>query len=175
MPSPYIKTRQKHCYREHLRNVFGVDWKKHWNDQDCKDYVVGNKKAVEQIDIKTGEVIKVYESLSAATRKMGVRSPKAIWKACNGELKTAYGFGWTYKEMDFGDLRNYGSGKVGRPGKQVEQINVENNEVIKTWDSVKEAQNEIGTFNIDKCCRGERETAKGFKWRYKENGKLGAA
>ena len=173
MPSPYEKTRQKHCYCQHIKNIFGEEWKKHYNDQDCKNYVVGNKKAVEQIDIKTGSVIKVYDSLSAATKKMGVSSPKAIWKACNGELKTAYGFGWRYKGSE--NCNGFGSGNVGRPGKQVEQIDVKKNEVIKTWDSVKEAQRKTGTTNIDKCCRGERETAKGFKWRYKENGKLGAA
>lgn len=161
------KTRQKNCYRAHLKNVFGDDWKKHYNDLDCENYVIGNTRTVEQIDIKTGMTITVFNSISAAKRKMGVSSPKAIWKACNGELKTAYGFGWRYKDSEFLGPVNYGSGNIGRPGIQVEQIDAIRNEVIKVWASVKEAQKKTGVYNIDKCCRGERKTAKGYVWRYK--------
>lgn len=44
----------------------------------------------------------------------------------------------------------------------------ENNNLIKEWSSMKEANDAgfIGT-NINACIKGRRKTASGFKWRYK--------
>lgn len=37
---------------------------------------------------------------------------------------------------------------------------------IKTWDSIKEAQEKLSVWNISECCRGTRKTTGGFIWRY---------
>lgn len=50
------------------------------------------------------------------------------------------------------------------------QINKDTNEVIRKYDSIKEAQICCGVkthySHIGACCKGERKTAYGFKWRY---------
>lgn len=41
-------------------------------------------------------------------------------------------------------------------------------ELIRTWDSARDVQNETGFFesNINKCCNGKINTYKGFVWEY---------
>ena len=45
------------------------------------------------------------------------------------------------------------------------QYDLEGN-LIKRWVNVKEAKETLHITGIDRCCRGERKTARGFKWRY---------
>lgn len=43
-----------------------------------------------------------------------------------------------------------------------------NNKLIKIWESVKECgRNGFCFGNVAKCCRGERQMHKGYKWSYK--------
>ena len=53
------------------------------------------------------------------------------------------------------------------PRKKINQY-TPNGELIKTWPSARDAQNELGIFesNINKCCNGHIKTYKGFVWRY---------
>ena len=41
-------------------------------------------------------------------------------------------------------------------------------DLIKTWDSARDIQNELGYFesNISKCCKGKIQSYKGYKWGY---------
>lgn len=41
-----------------------------------------------------------------------------------------------------------------------------NEEVIRVFDSVKEAQDTLKISNISSCCRGKYNSAGGFKWKY---------
>lgn len=52
--------------------------------------------------------------------------------------------------------------------KQVEQCDLNGN-LIATWKSTHEIQRQLGFFqsSISACCRGERQTAYGFIWKYK--------
>lgn len=50
---------------------------------------------VEQIDVKTNEVIKRFDSLGDASRMTGVDS-SSITKCCRGKRATAGGFVWRY-------------------------------------------------------------------------------
>ena len=54
--------------------------------------------------------------------------------------------------------------------KSVIQLSL-NNEIIKEWESIAKAEQELKISNADicKCCKGKRKTAGGYKWRYKEN------
>lgn len=59
---------------------------------------------------------------------------------------------------------------------KVIQMDTENN-VIKIWDSIKQASKELNIDNsaISKCCRGKLKQTGGFKWKYigdEENGNL---
>lgn len=41
-------------------------------------------------------------------------------------------------------------------------------ELIKTWDSARDVQNELGFHesNINKCCKGKINSYKGYRWQY---------
>lgn len=49
-----------------------------------------------QYDAKTGKPIKRWKSVMHAVRELGFKSRSGIYRACKGERKTAYGFGWKY-------------------------------------------------------------------------------
>lgn len=51
--------------------------------------------------------------------------------------------------------------------KKVVQYDKQDN-FIKEWESIKEAKNITGITHISSCCRNERKTAGGYKWKYKD-------
>lgn len=51
--------------------------------------------------------------------------------------------------------------------KQVDQIDMNTGEVVKTWESVAEAGRN-GFKSVDRVCRGERPQAYNFYWKYNE-------
>ena len=59
---------------------------------------------------------------------------------------------------------------VNKPetSKKVKQINKDTDEVIKVFDSIKEAAISTGSNNtsIIHCCSGKYNTANGYKWIY---------
>lgn len=54
-----------------------------------------NSKKVKQIDLKTGKIIKIWDSLHCVTRGIGL-SYKQISLCATNKRKTAYGFNWEY-------------------------------------------------------------------------------
>lgn len=54
-----------------------------------------HNKGIKQIDIKTGEVISVFNSIKEAENHLG-KTNTHIYKVCKGERKTACGFRWEY-------------------------------------------------------------------------------
>lgn len=55
---------------------------------------MGNYRRIQSIDPKTGKVVKVYDSLSAAARDLKARTVSQIYLALKYEWKTAHGFKW---------------------------------------------------------------------------------
>ena len=57
----------------------------------------------------------------------------------------------------------------GKKSKPVLQINKDTNEIIRVFPSAMEVQRQLGynNGNISYCCKGNRKTCGGFKWRYK--------
>lgn len=55
---------------------------------------------------------------------------------------------------------------------RVDQIDPNTNEVIKVWDSIKDANKYFGkdpkNSGISQCCQGKQKTAYGFNWRFHE-------
>lgn len=50
--------------------------------------------------------------------------------------------------------------------KKVLQFDTDGN-YIREWSSAAEIKRELGIWHVTTCCRGEREWAGGFKWKYK--------
>lgn len=61
---------------------------------------------VNQIDIKTGKIIKTYDSIAAAALAHNVTSTSAIRGVLSGRKKTAYGYKWRYALDEDKIIRN---------------------------------------------------------------------
>ena len=61
-----------------------------------KSTVLSRETPVEQLDIKTNEIIAQYKSLSEAARILNIASGAHIGHCCAGHRKTAYGYKWRY-------------------------------------------------------------------------------
>ena len=59
-------------------------------------------------------------------------------------------------------------GKLGRPLKQVYQIDKKTKEIVRCWNSAKEAENISGFTQSQICrvCNNKSKTHKGYLWRY---------
>lgn len=62
---------------------------------------------------------------------------------------------------------NYGIGSLAR-NSRVLQIDKNSSEIIKEWDSMKNASENLNICyqTISACCRHKKKTAGGFKWEY---------
>ena len=49
-----------------------------------------------QYNAKTGEEIKEWPSAMHAVRELGLKARSCVYRVCNGERKSAYGFGWKF-------------------------------------------------------------------------------
>ena len=93
-----------------------------------------------------------------------------IYSCCNGTNKSAYGFRWMFKE-DYDELieENIEVGQAKTKPNRVVQMTTDG-KTINIFKSAHAASKELGLnrgqANIDKCCKEERLTAYGFKWKY---------
>lgn len=62
----------------------------------------GGKKAVQMLDKVTKEVIETFESTNEAQRQTGIPQGN-ISRVCNGERKSAGGYGWRFVRWDIND------------------------------------------------------------------------
>lgn len=74
--------------------AFGYKWEYQDNNYVKKDFTA---KPVCKLDLKTGEVLEVYPSGSAAAKAVGGDS-SYISKVCRGIQKSSKGFGWKFLE-----------------------------------------------------------------------------
>lgn len=56
-------------------------------------------------------------------------------------------------------------GKNNPKSKKIVQLDINNN-LIKEWETIKEAKETLKINHISACCRGERKTAGGYQWKY---------
>lgn len=139
-----------------------------------------NKLHSEETKKKIGEANK-GRYVSSETREK-------ISKANSGENSSWYGRKHTKEERDkiskgVSGEKNGMYGKIGsdnpwygkhhsketkkRWSKKVNQYDLNMN-LIKTWDSIADAQNTLGISHISDCCKGKRKIAGNFLWRYKD-------
>ena len=65
-------------------------------------------------------------------------------------------------------LNNHSRYVSGRPKRKVNQIDILTGKIIKTFNSIADANCEFKTSNIGECCRGKygRKTVCGYKWEF---------
>lgn len=57
---------------------------------------IKSEKKIFQIDLQTGEIIKEWDSISQASKALGLNAPNIV-NVCKGKYKHSGGFGWKYK------------------------------------------------------------------------------
>lgn len=75
----------------------GFQWKYEGSDKEIKAYKrkAHNQKKVHMI-ADSGEIIRTFDSLTAAGKEFGINSDKSIGDCCRGEQITAFGYRWQY-------------------------------------------------------------------------------
>lgn len=132
---------------------------------------------------KEGSFIKEWSSIKEAREFYNVNGSD-ISHACKGKHMTIKGFIWLYKKDKdklserLDKIRTYKptSNIKGTKGKCKSIIQYDMNEVlIKEWSSIKDAADDlkIERSSISRACSGHNITSSGFKWKYKNNQKLG--
>jgi hypothetical protein len=146
-----------------------------WKYTDDKDYIfVPTKKRnykvknsivssnINQLDKDTEEVIATFNSITEASKVTGVDSSK-ICQVCKGKRKSASGYKWRY----VGDKYYTAHYKKPKPH-SVQQLDKYTGEVVATFKNIVRAHKATGmsAYDILEVCKGNREHASGYKWRY---------
>jgi group I intron endonuclease len=138
-------------------------YKKRLSDGLKKAYAKGlrphNDKPVHMYD-PDGNYKNSYESASHAARAFLKTDASAICMCARGDNYTAYGWRWSYDKVD-----NLPPFKKKYAYKPIEQISL-NGDLVKEWDSAKEAEHELGITNISRAAT-KNKTAGGYRWKYK--------
>lgn len=86
-----------------VRTAYGYRWMykdkydKNKNKLDSNKLKIGNKREVVQLSLN-GDFIKVWGSISDASKAINKRDSSNIHQNCNNKTKSAYGYKWMYKE-----------------------------------------------------------------------------
>ena len=124
-------------------------------------YETTQKRRVDQIDKKTGKLIKTWSSGREAQRVLGIYQ---VGSACNGKRKTAGGFIWRYSDEDY--EVNLDTHKKGRYRIKIWKDNL----FIGEYTSLRDAQRSSGInrFFLSKCIL-KGEIINGYKVEKKDN------
>jgi len=115
------------------------------------------EKPVVQYDINYN-ILHIYSSVSDAARKNHLQQAD-ISNCCNGKkVKTVGNYIWSFQNEE---IKN----DIHIQKTQVCQYDKTGN-LIKIFNSVKEAENETCASSISDVCKGKAKTSGGFVWRY---------
>lgn len=155
-------------------SVYNLEWcSRSQNTQHAYDNnLISGKREIYQLDINNN-IIKEWDTIKDAYETLNL-SRTGINQVLNGKSKTSGGYYWCYKEeYNKNKIRHtmYDNNKT-----KIKQINIDTNELIKIWDSISEASQNISKqnnfsekaikSNISQCIRGKRQSCQGFKWKY---------
>lgn len=140
------------------------------------------KRPIYQLDKESLEIINSFNSIIEANQITGIYIT-GIHRVLSNKLLSAGGYKWCYQEKyeeykknppqrtDNANIKyeNKQFQTTGRPSKKILQINKDNNEIIKEWDSVKDASNYFlcSPKTLYKALKKEGATSQGFVWKYK--------
>ena len=135
--------------------------------------IQSKNRKVYQIDPKTGNIIKTWDSISNIERELNINHSLIV--ACCGlkpEHKTAGNYAWRYIE-DYNpdtdkNILIQQSKRIPNNSKIILQYDSNNNligEYINSGDASRSTG--IPQSSITKYCRGERKDSRGYIWKYK--------
>lgn len=116
---------------------------------------------------KNGIFVQTFNSIAEANSYLKIDSVSShISECCKGKLYSAYGYVWRYCGEPFNKYKEKDKRLVGCKKYDL------NDNLLDTYSSMQDACFSIGkesktaTPNIVNCCKGNKKTAYGFKWKY---------
>ena len=138
-------------------------YKKRLSDGMKKAYSEGlrphNDKPIHQYSL-SGYYIGSFNTATAAAKAFLKKDPAAICACARGESYTTYGYRWSYVKVDL--LKSF---KKKYKLQAVLQLDINEN-FIKEWSSITEAEDALKIKNISRACNNYKK-AGGYLWRYK--------
>lgn len=120
-----------------------------------------------------GELINIYYGYAEAANAIGKEQGSGnIYKCCQGDIKTAYGYVWSLSP-DFNNRLSVSTKNASKSHstkrREVLQLDSKGN-VINKYPSCAEAARALGVTGaaITHVCNGRAKTCKGFVWKYNE-------
>jgi hypothetical protein len=157
------------CYPGNpVNNVRGFLWRRFENEplKEIEPYFnqnVKNSRRVHQYDLK-GNYIRSFTSIREVHRT-GVHRQAFTGRKNNIPFFAMDNWYVFSKEAP---LANIQVKKKNTQRRKIHQIDPKTGELIKTWNSTREPQRELGISNISKVCKGQRKTMGGYIWKYAE-------
>lgn len=160
------------CCKDEQRKSGGFIWRYHGEELTQEHIEWCNETGREDARISvtqysiSGKFIRIWESTNSITKELGYENT-AIIRCCKGDQKTSYGFIWRYTGEELTEEYIEWCNSSDRK-RAVIQYSLDG-KFIRIYDSVTDACNAIGTdstTSISVCCRGKRNKAFGFIWRY---------
>lgn len=107
-----------------------------------------------------GTLLKEYNT--AAELRAAGYSSTSVYRVCHGQRSVYKGYRWT-----FGSEKLLTSLPIS--GRRILQYSLQG-EYIKTWEKIQDAaeQNNLTSSSISHVCRGDRQQAGGYQWRYED-------
>lgn len=137
-------------------NLRVVDMSAQNRNRDMANFGKGKSMAVYQLDKKTGEIIDVYDSCHKAADDLGKPGGGgSINRACNGQLKSAYGYCWSFVPMEKDDLE-------GEEWRAFEDVWVSNHGRVRFVATTVTVTNDVTDYGKDG--RYRIKTIKGRRW-----------
>lgn len=144
------------------KSANGFVWK--YQGEQPKKYFKDLGKKVFQYDQKTLELISEYSSAIEAEKLTGL-SRKNISQCCNNDIKSCGGFVWCFE----GD---HPTKPINNRKVKIIQLDKVTLKKLKLFESIADASKDVkvDSSSITKCCRGKKNSAGGFKWKYENIG-----
>ncbi len=155
------------CCRNKAKSAGGFLWAfKKDNKNVLKKYNRNEShyKEVYQFDL-SGAFIKKWNSLQDAEKELNILY-SSISSCCNGKIKSAGGYIWSYKN----ECKPYKKKSIA---KKVYQYSL-SGLFIREWDTAQEAA-DYYNFNrklINACCNKQQKSAHGYQWSYSKQEQL---
>lgn len=174
----------------YIKRLNAVESKKFYNLAEGGGKVITRKICQYNLE---GNLLNCWDSIKSVELQLGFNNSKITACARGGYgRRTAYGFVWRYSNEFFdtypttnqykiitkekreqmsvvkiGKLNPmFGkNGELSHRSKKINQYDLNDN-FIKTWISISEAEKVLKITNISACCIGIRKKAGNFKWNY---------
>lgn len=150
------------CANGKRNSSHGFKWV--WADESCKTGCEEQLALVRVLKQYTlmNEFVAFHESVKRACLSIGLDTNGHISSCCNGERKTAHGFKWVWGTRDSKDILS--------PAVVLKQYTLDDIFVAQ-FASITKASASLGKkcrIQTSSCCKGEVQTAHGFKWAWEE-------